>query len=274
MNVRYMNDSIRVYYTPPSSLEQGRSNTHPLHYEINYCLSGDITYKIADEEIFVVPKGLVLIPKRTEHYFRSGQGHEAISINFTDEFVNFSPYEKIFHFSPLDIFTCHHYNIAESAFYQNRIESVLKQMVHDRREDPIACLKMRNSLIELLLLIREFSNTRNSINTKIGEIDPICEYIKSNYYKNIDLKSIADDHAINYAYLSTLFKQKTGISFKNYINGIRLKKTAELLSQTEMSISGICFDSGFNDLANFYRLFKKHFGVSPQKYRIKYGSFR
>lgn len=262
-----MNDTLRIYYSRHDSFDGERTNTHVKHYEINYCLDGAVDYIFSGHKFSLIPKGMVLIPKRTEHSYQSKGGHDGCSIGFTHSFIEPSFVEKHFSYNILDIFKTPYFDFATSPYYYNRIELLLKKMIHNRTENAVSCIRLRNDLLELLLTIKEFSEQSAHKYTKIGEIDSICGYIHKNYYHNIDLKSIAEDYAIHYGYLSTIFKQKTGMAFKQYLNEVRLNKSAELLENSQMSIASICFECGFNDLAHYYRLFRKRFGKTPQKHR-------
>ncbi|MDD2458463.1 MAG: helix-turn-helix domain-containing protein, partial [Eubacteriales bacterium] len=95
----------------------------------------------------------------------------------------------------------------------------------------------------------------------------ITAYMAEHYQEDISLKHLADTFSINYSYLSTLFKQETGQSVVNYLTGIRLERASHLLLTTTADIATIAEMTGYSDLNYFYRLFKKHFGLTPLSYR-------
>lgn len=98
-------------------------------------------------------------------------------------------------------------------------------------------------------------------------IEQITAYMAEHYQEDISLKHLADTFSINYSYLSTLFKQETGQSVVNYLTGIRLERASHLLLTTTADIATIAEMTGYSDLNYFYRLFKKHFGLTPLSYR-------
>ncbi len=98
-------------------------------------------------------------------------------------------------------------------------------------------------------------------------IEQITAYMAEHYQEDISLKHLADTFAINYSYLSTLFKQETGQSVVNYLTRIRLERASHLLQTTTADIATIAEMTGYSDLNYFYRLFKKHFGLTPLSYR-------
>ena len=69
------------------------------------------------------------------------------------------------------------------------------------------------------------------------------------------------------AYFSTLVKRETGMSFIAYVTVVRMEKAAELLRGTEDKTYRIAEQTGYLDPNYFSYVFKKHFGVSPTKFR-------
>lgn len=70
------------------------------------------------------------------------------------------------------------------------------------------------------------------------------------------------------AWFSTLFKEKSGCSFKEYVDMVRLEKARELLTDTEDTIEAVAEKVGYNSSYSFSRFFKKYTGVTPNTYRI------
>jgi len=67
--------------------------------------------------------------------------------------------------------------------------------------------------------------------------------------------------------MSSLFVKESGINFKEYLSTIRLDYARKLLEFSDMSVTDICFESGFNDYANFERSFKRKYNISPRQHR-------
>jgi AraC-like DNA-binding protein len=72
---------------------------------------------------------------------------------------------------------------------------------------------------------------------------------------------------ISEAYLRRLFHREVGTSFRCYLLGRKMVRAAQLLNNGTLSIKGIAFDSGYDDISNFYRDFKKVHGRSPRQLR-------
>lgn len=97
----------------------------------------------------------------------------------------------------------------------------------------------------------------------------LLSYISQNYQHACSLSLAAGKLGYDYAYLSRMFKQKTGISFTEYLNQFRISQAAYLLSNTSESISAVAFLCGYGTIRSFNRNFKTLTGTTPQKYRAQ-----
>jgi YesN/AraC family two-component response regulator len=92
-------------------------------------------------------------------------------------------------------------------------------------------------------------------------------YLHQNYTNPLTRQEIADAVGVSKNYLSEIFRQEVGISPWDCLTRFRLQKAKELLRNTGDSIISIATRTGFDDPAYFSRVFRSHFGVTPQKYR-------
>lgn len=101
-------------------------------------------------------------------------------------------------------------------------------------------------------------------------IELALKFINENYMKNITLATVSNHYNLNYSYFSRIFKDFIGISFSQYLLKIRMEKAKELLlSDPELKISDIATLVGYSgdNVQNFTRAFKNHFGKSPKNYK-------
>lgn len=124
----------------------------------------------------------------------------------------------------------------------------------------------------LSLLILEISQELIELRTqKLPSIPPtilqVMEWVKSNYYANITLTDIAKEIGYNADYLSSLFKQSTGISFVSYINQIRIDHSKSLLINYNITIKEVAYSCGFTDEKYYMKQFKKREGMTPSQYK-------
>ncbi len=95
----------------------------------------------------------------------------------------------------------------------------------------------------------------------------LLQYINNNYTRDLNLKQIAEQFALNYTYCSDLFKKMTGFPFTVYVTRLRVNKACLLLKDTDTSIEHICLSTGFSDYHYFAGVFKKQTGLTPSQYR-------
>ncbi len=96
------------------------------------------------------------------------------------------------------------------------------------------------------------------------------EYIDNNYSNGfLSLNDVAEHVGITPSYLSSIFNEYENGHFVDYLNNVRVEKAKKILKNTSLSVKDIGFKSGFNNIQNFIRVFKKHEGMTPGQYRDK-----
>lgn len=101
-----------------------------------------------------------------------------------------------------------------------------------------------------------------------SRLKEVLEYIDLNYQRPLTLGAIARELGASSDYIGKLFKQDLGLSFSSYINGIRVEKAKPMISEGGLSISDIAARTGFGSEQNFFKQFKRHTGVTPNKFRV------
>ncbi|MED4727647.1 response regulator [Aneurinibacillus migulanus] len=124
---------------------------------------------------------------------------------------------------------------------------------------------------EIARTLREFlPSPKNGTSLDAEETHPVFKiksYIKRHLAEELTLESLAELVHLHPQYVSRLFKQKAGLTLTDYIIQIRLEKARRLLAETELSMAQIGELCGFLDPNYFSRLFRKHEGETPTKYR-------
>lgn len=98
-------------------------------------------------------------------------------------------------------------------------------------------------------------------------INECREYIFKNIYTTIQNEEISKHVAVSPTYLSALFKKETGYTFTDYIQKEKIRESKQLLDSSNLSLSEIATYLSFSDQSYFSKTFKKHTGLSPNKYR-------
>jgi len=100
-----------------------------------------------------------------------------------------------------------------------------------------------------------------------SKIDSIYKYINQNFQQHITLDEIATQASMTVPAFCRYFKKSTGKTFTRLVNEYRVVHATKLLSESQMIISDIAFECGFNNFSHFNKLFKEVTGKSASKYR-------
>ena len=84
---------------------------------------------------------------------------------------------------------------------------------------------------------------------------------------NLMLQDVAEEVHLSQSHLSTLFAQETGMTFTQYLTGLRISKAQELLETTDLRSFQIAEQVGYNDAHYFSYMFKRSTGLTPSEYR-------
>lgn len=118
----------------------------------------------------------------------------------------------------------------------------------------------------------------HNLPTRCNEYDQtrfeeICTYTLTNFKNDITLAEISAISHLSTTSFCRYFKAITKKTYYNFLNEIRVSHACKLLIEDKVTTNAICFDSGFKNVSNFYRHFKKVTGVTPFEYKKKHLSW-
>ncbi|MDL2232578.1 AraC family transcriptional regulator [Ruminococcaceae bacterium OttesenSCG-928-L11] len=99
-------------------------------------------------------------------------------------------------------------------------------------------------------------------------IEKAVSYIGEHLREPISLESLAFSLGLTPNYLGRLFREETGISFVEYVNGARLEQATDILRTTEKTVEEIAAESGFNSSTYFIKKFKQKYRMTPKAFRL------
>lgn len=125
--------------------------------------------------------------------------------------------------------------------------------------------KLRAKGIYLMILQRYFQIIVYRKDTSIMDtrIKKVLQYMSNHYKEPLTVQRMASMFNLSDMYFGNLFKQETGMSFRNFLTLIRINRAEEMLYSGEYKIHEIADACGFTDVFYFSRVFKKHRGLSP-----------
>ena len=97
----------------------------------------------------------------------------------------------------------------------------------------------------------------------------IVKYIQVNYHRKLTGDIVESELMYNFDYINQLLKKYLNSSFFKLLERTRVDMAAHLLKTSDMSVGKIADEVGYSDSSYFYKVFKKHMGISPMKYKKK-----
>jgi len=152
---------------------------------------------------------------------------------------------------------------------RENLEKMMKEMLKTTGIDKLLQLvKMLDFMAETeekqLLASVGYSKIRKSAD--FDRFDKAHRYMIDNFHKNIKLEAVSSLVGMTPPSFCRYFKKHTKKSFHTVLNEIRIGHACKLLIEGKMNISGIGYESGFNNISNFNEQFKKLKGISPSQY--------
>lgn len=103
-------------------------------------------------------------------------------------------------------------------------------------------------------------------------ISVIFNYVKDHFKEQITLETVAKLSNMTVPSFCRYFKKITNKTFTQFVNEYRITHSLKLLAEQPMSITEVCFDSGFNNFSYFNKTFKEHTQKSPSQYRKEFSN--
>ncbi|SFL77268.1 two-component system, response regulator YesN [Paenibacillus sp. 1_12] len=134
--------------------------------------------------------------------------------------------------------------------------------------DPLEAWRLLEA--NLMNYVRDVRTKRN--HGAFQGIKQAVAYIEQHYMdEDLSLQSIAEQMNMSLSYASQSFKETAGVSFVQFLTGLRMEKAKELLHNSNCKTYEAAQAVGYNDYPHFTKTFKKYFGYTPREYRKRMG---
>jgi len=166
-------------------------------------------------------------------------------------------------------------------FPRETIEKVYKRIL------AINQLQGFDSVLELMSILHDLSTAKSMrvlsdatfnndqvLNYNSRRIDKAFEFMNANFDKSISLKDLSKLVSMTEVSFSRFIKKRTGNTFIDSLNEIRLGHATRMLIETTHSVAEISYNCGFNNISNFNRLFKKKKHCTPKEFRENFSGTR
>jgi len=142
-----------------------------------------------------------------------------------------------------------------------------------------------DSVLELLSILHDLSTSRDmrtlsdialqnpeisSYNSR--RIENVMSHLNKNFEKKLSLSEASKLASMSEVAFSRFFRARTGKTFVDTLNDIRLGHASRMLIETTHSIGEVAYRCGFNNMSNFNRIFKKKKDCTPKEFRMEYNA--
>ncbi len=222
-------------------------------------------------------------------YYRNGDliliGSHLPHCSFTDSLTEHEC-ESVIQFKP-DFIGNEFFDIVEMKGIRSLLERAKKGIVFHgdtKRQIGAEIEKLRSlepfaRLLGLMEVLRQLEKASNYtilnahgfiLETELQDndrINVIFNFVKEEFTRHISLDEISEKVSMTNPAFCRYFKKITGKTFTRFVNEYRLAHAAKLLHEKQISITEVCYESGFNNFSHFNKLFKSFTGKSPSTYR-------
>jgi AraC-like DNA-binding protein len=101
----------------------------------------------------------------------------------------------------------------------------------------------------------------------LAHISGIVDFLTEHYSEDFSMADLAGRSGMTESSFSRYFRRATGNSYTDFVNRLRINKACQLLMETDRYITNVCYDVGFNNVANFNRRFLQIKGMTPKEFR-------
>lgn len=153
--------------------------------------------------------------------------------------------------------------------YQEEVAQCLFNLRHSK--DTSCNELVRKGYLSILLgRIYECSTLISNTNTHLSTLESILIYMNKHYTTALTLSQTASDLGLSKYYLSKLFNTHLGYGFNEYLNHLRINLAKNLLLESNLPITTVSYECGFENQRSFNRAFKTLTELTPSEYRCNY----
>lgn len=234
----------------------------PAHFhravELAYCLSGRVRMRIGSEECALAPGDLALVlPDIVHSYDTPWQDARFVLTICAERLLSAQQGELVNHAPRNQVLRAH--QVHENAAY------ALRALPRAAREHPEAAQLLFQLVLAHALPYAQLSRGAQARSSDM--LNRLVSYMSENFAEPMTLGSLAATLGEDRYQLSRAFSKKLGASFSQYLRSLRVARAKDLLATTDLPITRICYDCGFESQRTFNRAFSQGAGVSPGAYR-------
>lgn len=247
---------------------------HHDFYEVNFLISGDVTYVIESRVYHVRPGQMLLINPRELHqvYIQPDAApYERYMLWIAPDLLKSLSSEQTDLCRCFDMNRPHYGNLLHlSAEQQKSIPAMIETLLYEQDQPSYGSdLLRKNLLAELMIHINRLVDQQDvaaeSGADSCTTVARVIDYINDHYHEPLSLDALAERFFVSKYHLSHEFTRQMGTGIYQYIQKKRLLIARQLMAQGRKPVD-VYAACGFGDYAAFFRAFRKVYGLSPKAY--------
>lgn len=246
--------------------------------ELVIVLNGHATHIVNNEESFIKKGNVFVINSGTSHAYKDPYDFKICNIMYKPEMLHsagsdlrtLNGFQALFILEPFyRSINPYKSKLNISIVSLEYVTSLISIMIKEYEEKIHGYKTMLASrFMELIVyLSRQYDHQEKGIDASLLHLANAISYIEDHYLKQVTLEEIATKSDISIRHLNRLFRAYYLTTPIAYLQRLRLERACTLLKQTNLSITEISYQSGFNDSNYLTRQFKKTYGMSPKSFR-------
>jgi len=145
---------------------------------------------------------------------------------------------------------------------------MIHQQPLDSASRPICMVSEALKILELLVQRNQQARfDRPNLESDLEIIERYISYLPSHFFEEQSIDQVCVSLGIARRTFTKHFQKITGSTWLHYIHQLAIEHAKKRLRHSDVPVTSIAFECGFNDLSTFYRQFKRHCGMAPMEYR-------
>lgn len=218
-----------------------------------------------------------LVNKNVHYKYQITAPFSELMLFFSENFIN-SVLKRIRETNSCEIFPKNLVNITREDFYYAELDEEIGRTVVEL----IDLYQTNDQTNDFLIRINQeklfFYLYKKGILNQVIDLTDFIEndilqkgirYLNQHFQEDISIEKMCSEIGISFNKFNDLFKENMKIKPGHYLIELRMNQARKLLSQSDISVSEVAYQVGYNSLSSFIKRFKAYFNITPKQFQLK-----